>query len=204
MVDVKTPTARIAFAPTLFVPQKRDSGKTQYGCSLLFPKDTDISVLQQAVLEAVEAEWGAKALQMLKDGLIKSPFLDGDGKQGKNKQTGEAHAGFPGHKFIRVTSGADYKPKVFDRARNPVMSVAGCPSGSWGFGVVNPFCWENAENGKGVTFGISLLQVTKVAEGADILGGGGGVNPDDWLETVEDNGNMASKTGGGSASSFFD
>lgn len=204
MADVKTPTARIAFAPTLFKPQTRDNGKIQYGCSLLFPKGSDLKVLQQNVIDAVQAEWGDKALQMLKDGLIKSPFLDGDGAQGKNKQTGEPHAGFPGHTFIRVTSGADYKPKVFDRQRNPVLDVSGCPSGSWGFGVVNAFCWENKENGKGVTFGISLVQVTKIAEGADVLGGGGGVNPDDWLETVADEGPMTGNSGGGSASSYFD
>lgn len=200
--DVKTPKAIVAFAHTLFEPQERDNGKAQYGCSLLFDKSADLSELKKAAAEAAISEWGDKAKQMIKDEIIKTPFLDGDGKQGLSKKTGERHAGFAGRTFIRVISGADYKPKVYDKRRNPVMDKADVPSGSEVFAVVNAFTWENKENGKGISFGISMMQVVKVAEGPEVLGGGGGPDPDKYFEKIEDDDAPATKKGGDAASMF--
>lgn len=201
--DVKTPEAIVAFAHNLFELQVRDNGKKQYGCSLLFKKGTDLSALEAAAVAAAKEEWGDKAVQMIKDEIIKSPFLDGDGKQGLNKTTGERHPGFAGHKFIRCISGEDYKPKVFDRKRNAVYEKGEVPSGSRVLAVVNAFTWENKENGKGVSFGISLVQVLKKAEGDEILGGGGGgPDPDKWLEKIDDEGPVGD-TGGKGAESLF-
>lgn len=202
--DVKTPLARLAFTDGLFKIQTNDMGRKSWNVSLLFPKGADLSALEKAAADAAVEEWGDKAVQMIKDGIIKSPFLDGDGKQGKSKKTGEPHAGFPGTRFIRCTSGEDYRPKVVDRRVLPVTDRDGCPSGSYGYAVVNAFTWENKENGKGVTFGISLVQVSKIAEGADVLGGGGGANPEDHFEKLPDEGDApdATKTGAGAAGLF--
>lgn len=202
--DIKTPPCRLAFTKDLFIPQEKKNGKKQYGGTLLFPKTTDLSALQQLAVDAAVAEWGDKAVQWIKDGLIKNPFLDGDGKQALSKKTGERHAGFAGNTFIRLVSGEEYKPKIYDKKRNPVMSVEGCPSGSQGFGVVNAFTWENDENGKGVSFGVSLVQVVKVAVGDEILGGGGGADPDKYLDVIEDEGDAPAevKTGKGAAGLF--
>lgn len=199
--DVKTPRAIIAFAHNLFEPRERDNGQKSYGCTLLFKKGTDLSALEGLVVDAITQEWGDKAVQMFKDGLIKNPFLDGDGKQGKSKETGEPHKGFPGTTFIRCTSGADFKPKVFDRRRNPVFEKDDCRSGSEVFAVVNAYTWENRENGKGVSFGVSIVQVIKNAEGDEILGGGGGPDPDKFLEVIEDEGEAPAETGGGKGAS---
>lgn len=196
--DAKTPPCIIAFSRDLFKPRDRDNGSKGFGCTLLFDKSTDISVLHGLAVEAAVAEWGEKAKQMIKDEIIKSPFLDGDGKQGKNKETGEPHKGYPGRRFIRCTSGADFKPKVFDRKRNPVYEEAECPSGSQVFAVVNAYTWENKENGKGVSFGVSLVQVVKKAEGDEVLGGGGGgPDPDKWLDKIDDEGEAPASTKGG-------
>jgi len=200
--DTKGPEAIIAFAHNLFEPQERDNGKKQFGCSILYPKGTDINVLKQAAVDAVVAEWGDKAKQWIKDEVIKSPFLDGDGKQAVSKKTGERHVGFAGHTFIRCISGEDYKPKVFDRKRNMIVDKADVPSGSRGIPVVNAFTWENKENGKGVSFGISMLQITRKAEGDEILGGGGGPDPDKFFEKIEDDGPVGD-TGGKGAESLF-
>lgn len=202
--DLKTPEATIAFAHNLFEVQERDNGKAQFGCSLLFKKGTDISALQNLALQAAVEEWGDKAVQWIKDEVIKNPFLDGDGKQAVSKKSGERHAGFAGHTFIRCISGQDYKPKVFDRRRNPVMDKADVPSGSKGFAVINAFTWENKENGKGISFGISMLQVTKVAQGDEVLGGAGGPDPDKFFETLADEGDApeATKSGAGAAGLF--
>lgn len=195
--DVKTPECTIAFAHQMFEPQERKSGKKQYTPTLLFKKGADLSALHTAALEAAVAEWGEKAKQWIKDEVIKNPFLDGDGKQAISKKTGERHAGFAGHTFIRCVSGEDFKPRVFDRRRNPVMDKAGLPSGSKGFAVVNAFTWENEENGKGISFGISMFQVTHVATGDEVLGGGGGPDPDKWFDKIDDTGDAPEQTKGG-------
>ncbi len=168
------------------------------------PKGADKKALEEAVIEAATEEWGDKAIQMIKDGIIKSPFLDGDGKQGKSKKTGEPHKGFPGNWFIRCTSGEDYRPKVVDRNVQPVLSREGCPSGSMGYGMVNAFTWENKENGKGVTFGISAFQVAKVATGDEVLGGGGGVDVESAFEKIADEGAApdSTKSGAGAGGLF--
>lgn len=202
--DAKTPLAIASFTADLFKLRDRDNGTKSYGATFLFPKTTDLSALHNLALAAAKEEWGDKAVQWIKDGVIKSPFLDGDGPQGVSKKTGERHAGYAGHTFIRCTSGADYKPKVFDRKRNPVMDVDGCTSGSHVFAVVNAYTWENEKNGKGISFGVSLVQVVKLAQGDEVLGGGGGPDPDKWLETIDDEGDApaATKSGAGAAGLF--
>jgi len=195
--DIKTPLGIVSYAVDLFKARENDSGQVKYGCTILFAKTTSIAALEAAALAVAKEEWGEKALQWIKDGIIKSPFLDGDGPQGINKKSGERHAGYAGHRFIRASSGSDYKPKVFDAKRNPVMDLDGCTSGSQVYAVVNPFTWENPKNGKGISFGISLVQVAKLATGFDVLGGGGGPDPDKWLETIADEGDAPDATKGG-------
>lgn len=181
--DIKTPECRFAFTRDLFTPRADDKGKKKFTGVFLFAKGADLSELKAAAGKAAIDQWGDKAVQMIKDEIIKTPFLDGDGKQAINKKSGERHAGFAGTTFIRVMSGEEYKPKVVDRNRNPVFDVSGCPSGWYGFAVVNPFTWEDERNGKGVSFGVSAIQVVREGES---LGGGGGVDVDNFFEKLGD------------------
>jgi len=184
--DVKTPPAIISYAHNLFELRKSDEGKESYGATLLFPKTADISAMQNEALAAAVETWGDKAAQWIKDGVIRSPFLDGDGPQALAKKTGERHKGYAGHWFMRCTSGPSYRPKVFNRKKLEVLDKTELTSGSLVFAVVNPFTWDNPKNGKGITFGISLVQIIKPAVGDEILGGGGGgPDPDKWLEKLD-------------------
>lgn len=194
--DVKTPLATASFTGDLFKTRERENGSRGYGVTLIFSKDADISVLEKAALDAAVEEWGEKAKQMIKDGVIKSPFLDGDGKQGKTRD-GDQKPELANSRFIRCTSGADFKPKVFDGRRNPVMEQDGCPSGSKVYAVVNAYTWENSQNGRGISFGVSLVQVAKKAEGSEVLGGSGGPDPDKFFETLEDAGEAPAETKSG-------
>lgn len=198
--DVRAPLAVVAFAHNLFEMNDRK----KFGASLLFKKGADISILENLALSAAKEEWGDKAVQMIKDEIIKTPFLDGDGKQGKSKETGQPHPGFPGTRFIRCVSGEDFKPKVWDRKRNPIYDKADCPSGSEGYAVVNAFTWTNDEGGKGISFGISHFQVVNKAEGDAILGGSGGPAADKFLEVIDDEGDAPAsvKSGEGAAGLF--
>lgn len=192
--DYKVDKAVIAFSQNLFTPQENDYGKKNYNCTLLWPKGQVPKLAEEMVLAVAKAHWGDKAIDMLKNEVIKNPFLDGDGKQGRSKKTGEPHPGFPGKKFIRCSSGEDYKPKVFDRRTNPIFEKDDCRSGSIVIPVINAYSWDNPNQGPGVSFGISLVQVVKNAEGDEILGGTGGPDPDKFLEVIEDTGEEGGDT----------
>lgn len=198
--DVKTPLARLAFAKRLFEIKTNDTGKKSWGCTLLFDKSTDMSTLKNLVVATAREAWGDKAVEMLKNGLIKNPILDGDGKQGLSTKTGERHLGFEGHYFIRTTSGEDHRPKLFDRKKGPIISPEECYSGCYVYAVVNAFTWENEKNGRGVSFGLSMLQVAKDGERL----GGGDLNPDNFFETLEggDDAPSSTKSGAGAAALF--
>jgi hypothetical protein len=183
--DIKTPLARLAY-PNLLKPQKMEDGKEKYNCTLLFPKSADLKVLKDAVLETAERAWPGKARDMLKNGLIKNPFLDGDGPQGLSKKSGARHAGFEGTQFIRCSS--TIKPKLVNRKVEPVISEDEIYPGCYAYAVINAFTWEDPRNGRGVSFGISMLQVAKDGER---LGGGGG-DPSQHFEAIPDDGQAAS------------
>lgn len=200
--DMKTPSlVRLAFTDGLHTLHVDDYGKKNWTCSLLIPKSESLAAYEAAALEAATAEWGDKAKQLFKDKLIKSPFLDGDGPQGKSKKTGEPHAGFPGTVFLRVKSGEEYRPKLVNRKVLPITSKDELYSGCYGYAVVHAFTWENKENGKGITFGISMVQVVK---DGDRLGGGGGGNPEEHFEKIADEGDApkSTQTGAGAAGLF--
>lgn len=185
---------RFAFTQGLFELQTTQSGKKQWNVTILFPKTADLSPLHNLAAEAAKAEWGDKAIQMIKDGIIKSPFLDGDGKQGKSKKTGEPHSGFPGNTFIRCASGEDYRPKIVDSKLLPIVDKADLKSGDYGYAVLNAFTWENRENGKGITFGISMAMKARTGES---LGGGGAGPAEDYFEKIEDEGDAPAETKSG-------
>lgn len=191
--DLKTPLCRLAWADGLFKVKADDFGKNWWTCSLLFPKGDDLVALKKAALQACEAEWPGKASEWLQSGVIKNPFLDGDGKQGRNKN-GEPHAGFPGTKFIRVKSGEEYRPKLVNQKVLPITSQDDLYSGCYGFAVVHAYTWDNEKQGKGVSFGIGMFQKAKDGER---LGGGGGVDVDKWAEKIEDAGDAPAETKGG-------
>jgi hypothetical protein len=190
----KGPLMRISYAWQMFTARE---GK--YGCTLIMPKNGDWSTLQAAVIDVVKNQWSDKGAAKWKAGLIKSPFLDGDSKQAHHKETGELHGGMgPDVQFIRVTSGEKFPPKVFDAPlkrcsvllpNSPYLlfEAEDCPSGSWGYPVLNAYAWNSADSGDGVSFGIDMLHVTKIATGDEILGGsgGGGANPGAFFEAVK-------------------
>lgn len=198
--DLKTPECRIAFANGLFDLREDDFGNKFWTCSLLFGKSIDLSALKAAALEACENEWPGKAVDWIKNGTIYSPFLDGDGPQGKSKKTGEAHNGFPGTTFIRVKSGADYRPKLVNQKVLPITSREELYSGCYGFAVIQAYTWDNIKKGKGVSFGLSMFQKSKDGESL----GGGGVDVDKWAEKIPDEGDApaSTKDGKGAAGLF--
>lgn len=130
--------------------------------------------------------------------------LDAKGETQGRTQEGEPRPELKNSWFIRCSSGEKFKPKVFDRRRNPIYDVTEAPSGSRVLGVVNAYAWENPKNGKGISFGVSIVQVVHKAVGEEILGGGGGPDPDKFLEKLDDEGEApaSTKSGAGAGGLF--
>jgi len=199
--DFKTDLCRVSFAGSLFKPRaQQEGGVEKYGCTLIFPKTCDRSALDAAVKSVLIAQWGDKGIDRAKAGLIKSPFLDGAGKEARNKKTGELHPGFgPDVFFLRVQSVR--QPVLRYKSEHLPATEEEIYSGCYGKAVLNAFAWTNAQNGDGVSFGIQFFQ--KISDG-ERLGGSGGVDAGKWMESVPDEGEApeATRTGAGAGGLF--
>jgi len=199
--DFKTDLCRVSFAGSLFKPRaQQEGGVEKYGCTLIFPKTCDRSALDAAVKSVLIAQWGDKGIDRAKAGLIKSPFLDGAGKEARNKKTGEIHPGFgPDVFFLRVQS--IRQPVLRYRSEHIPATEEEIYSGCYGKAVLNAFAWNNPQNGDGISFGIQFFQ--KISDG-ERLGGSGGVDAAKWLEAVPDEGAApeATRTGAGASGLF--
>lgn len=192
---------RISYAQYCFEPNTTESGKKQFQGTFLFPKTADKSALDKLVLDTLVEEFGGKMggqagiIEAIKAGVIKSPFLDGDGKQGRDKE-GKPKPGYAGHWFIRATSGEEYPPKMLQSVRGQIVPATKTDigSGDYGFPVVGVYTWDNPKNGKGASFGLSMFLKSRAGES---LGGGGGGNPDDYFAPIADEGAAPAETQGG-------
>ncbi len=198
---VKGPLMRLSYAQSLRKGRENDKGVMKFGCTLIIPKaDAEgMKKLQAMVAEVVKGEWGDKGVERFKAGLIKNPILAGDGKEARNKESGDIHPGLGADVvFIRPTS--NEAVKVFNAKVMPASDDE-IVSGYWGYPVLNAYAWHNDQNGDGVSFGISMVQIVKEDEA---LGGtGGGRDPNAFFETVQTEGG-GEVTGGAGAGGMFD
>lgn len=202
---VKAPLARVLFAMNLLKPGKKMNLKDKkendyYDATFGWAKGDDITVLRNMVTEAAVAEWGEKARDMLKNGAIKHPFLDGDGPQGVSKKTGERYKGYEGTIFVRC--GTYQKPGIFDRAAHPTDDPQVAYAGAYAYPVLNAYTWTNEQNGKGVSLGLSLVQFVK--DGDKFGGGAAQADPSKFFESIPDEGGPpAGAQSGQGAAAFF-
>lgn len=198
--DFKTPPCRVSYAQQLFKARSQEDGKPKkFGATLIFSLEHK-AALEAEVAKVIKAQWGPEGFEKAKKGLIKSPFLPGDGKEARSKATGDLHPGMgPDVFFIRVQANEDRPPVIRYKSANIPATEEEVYSGCYGFAVVNAFAWHNPQNGDGVSFGISYFQKTR---DGDRLGGSGGVDVDKYYEKIEDTGD-APDVGGGGAGNLF-
>jgi hypothetical protein len=182
--QISLPIARLAFTESLFKPKESESGKLQYGCTLLYPKDVDLSALRKLVLDVAKMHWGDKAEEKIKNGVLKTPFLDGDSAQGCSKKTGKRHDGFEGHWFIRVTTGAEFPPKIVNQLLDDATKEQ-VYSGCYGIPVVTAYSWDS-KTGSGISIGLTAIQ--KVKEGEKL--NGGAFDPKQHFKVIETDGSL--------------
>lgn len=198
--DFKTPECRLSYASGLYkaTPVNAGDKRLTYRATLIFPKSARPE-LEKHVAEVIKTQWGPAGLERAKKGLVKSPFLDGDGKEARNKSTGDLHPGMgPDVFFIRVSANEERPPHVRWKDPNLQETEANVYSGCFGKAVISAFSWHNDSSGDGVSFGISMFQ--KLREGDRL--GGGTIQPDKWMEAVPDEGPLPETEGAGASGLF--
>lgn len=206
----KTPVGRFSYVQNMFtrVAKKDDAGNptldkngkpvTEQQVTLIFNKSDDRSVFDNALKEVIVGTWGEKAMEQAKAGLIRLPYLAGDGKEARVKtgdKAGEVREGLGADKwFIRVATRLE-APVRFRSQTIPATFGDGddqIKSGDYGFAVLHAYAWENSKNGKGVSFGIDYLQKTRAGE--SLGGSGSAVDVASVYEAVEDSGAAPEET----------
>jgi Protein of unknown function (DUF2815) len=180
VAELKTPECRLSYGASLFKARSvNPGGEEKYGCTLIFQK-SDMAVLVDAVRSVAAKAWPANGADRLKNGLIKSPILMGDGKEARSRESGEIHPGLGADKvFIRPGANLDRPPVVRSTAGGPNIpaTAAEVYSGCYGFAVLSVYPWRHPQSGDGVSFGIMYFQKTR---DGDPLGGGGPADPNKW------------------------
>lgn len=210
--NFRAPDTRLGFDLYLLNPQEKkdNSGKIimkdgvsvkEWGATFIYPNSTPKTVFEKAILEAcVNAKWGSEdeIKKLIGAGLIKSPFLKGDGKEARFKKgdkAGELQPGYgPDVWFIRTNT--RIAPPVRFKDPNIQATKEEVYAGCYGFPVLNAYTWDT-DSGKGVTFGLQYFQ--KLRDGEKLFTGGGGaaVDPNEFFEQIEDTGSAPDETKNG-------
>lgn len=152
---VITPVFRVSF-PRVFKAEAFEDQPAKFSCTLLFPKNADLSEMKKAVHAAKVATWGSDQAEWPKK--LRTPFRDGDEK--------EDLEGYKG--MIYVTVSNKHKPQVVDKNLEPITEesddfYAGCKARA----ALRAFTYDTKGN-KGVTFSLESLQ--KMGEGERFSG----------------------------------
>jgi len=156
-----TPPGRVSY-PNLFkAVDQFDTGTPKFQLTLAWPKGTDMSQFETALLEAAVAKFGATAAPGI---VTKSNALhDGDIDAPDDPN-------MAGYIFVRLNS--IRKPEVVNARRDPILGpespdevYAGCMARA----SINAYAYDKGKGNKGVTFGLNNVQ--KVADGDRIDGG---------------------------------
>lgn len=157
---VRTPMFRLSF-PALFEPKKFKPTdlKSKYSIQMLFAKNIDLSVLNDARKAAMSQKFGENQAKWPKG--IRSPFRDGDTKA--------QWEGYPGHYFI--SAGSEHKPGVigYDAAsKKPteILEQSEIYAGCYGRAEIQAFYYEGST--PGISF--ALLNFQKLKDGSAFSG----------------------------------
>lgn len=160
---VITPEAVLSY-PYLFETQDpmEEGGEAKYGAVFVFLEGADLTALKKSVIEAAKEKWGDKAVGMLRDKKIRSPFRD----DAEDK-------GYPeGSVFITARSKA--RPGVVSIYPDP--NNGGKPTPITDPELIYPGCFVKAsvrafaydvKGNKGVSFNLNNVQKLRDGERLD-------------------------------------
>lgn len=165
---VVTPVARLCFVNFVTPRQsENDDGnkRENYGCTPLFKRKEDLSLIKLACQRFAIQEKGEKGKR------LKNPLRLQDDKV-------DDYDGFvKGAYFMNCTT--KFAPKCIDGQKNEIERSA-VYSGCYARLTLRPYYYENKGN-KGIGLGIAAVQFIRDGEPL----GGGGVDPDDVFDADE-------------------
>lgn len=180
------PSGRLSY-PNLFKPRAMEGepeDKAKYGTSVLLPGNVDLALAQKMVEDAATEKWGAEAF---KKGKIKRPFLRTEEKVEDKELSGK----FP----ILVRCSSKQRPQIVFANGSVCDSEEDVYPGRWARVSVRAYAWEHKANGRGVSFGLSNVQLLDHDERL----AGGKAKAEDEFEPVELSGESGAPQGDASA-----
>lgn len=132
-----TPEFRVSYPHVFKAQSPNPKDKAKFSITMLFPKDTDLSAIKEAIKQAKIAEYGPKE-NWPKD--LQSPVSDGNTHL--EKETGEIKEGYEDHWVIKASSNEDQKPGVVDENVDPIIDPASFYPGCYARAHVLALAWE--------------------------------------------------------------
>jgi len=151
------PAGRLSY-PNLFKARAMDGepeDKAKFSTSILLPPDADLTLAVAWVERIAKEKWGNNI------GKVRKPFL----KHAEKTEDQELAAAFP--VLIRMSS--SQKPNVVFGNGEPCTVPDEVYPGRWARVSVRAYAWEHKANGRGVSFGLSNVQLL---DHDDRIGGG--------------------------------
>lgn len=149
---ILTPEFRVSY-PHIFKPQSiKPTDPPKYSVTMLFPKDSDLSIIKEAMRQAKIAAFGPKKSDWPDD--LESPVNDGDDGQYADKQ------GYAGHWAIKASSNEDNKPGLVNKDVEEIMSQAEFYAGCYARAYVFARVWEYGKK-QGIHFILDHVQKTR-------------------------------------------
>lgn len=148
--QVVTPEFRVSF-PAVFQARAAVEGQEpKFSVVMLFDKKTDLTILKQAVANAIIEKWGAEKTKWPKN--LRLPFRDGSEKD---------YSGYENTTF--VTASSKQRPGLVDQALQDIIDPTEFYGGVYARATVAAFAYDVSGN-KGVSFGLRNLQKTRDGE----------------------------------------
>jgi hypothetical protein len=162
MMQVKLDNVRLAFPSIWEAQQVQGQGKPAFSAQLILPRDhPQLPALEKAVVDVATAQWGAKAMDVLKALKAKDAICVHNGDS-KSEWTG-----FAGNLYVSARNEA--RPLIVDRQRNILVAADGKPyAGCYVNAVVDIWAQDN-QFGRRVNAGLKGLQFA--ADGDAFAGG---------------------------------
>lgn len=151
--NVITPAGRLAY-PHLFsaaLPMgETDSKKARYQCSIVFPKNADLTLLNNLVEETAIAEFGPDYRKKYK---VRKPFL----RTEEHPRIGVEAEEFP----VLIRTNSPTRPQVIRGDKSPVTESEqeDAYAGRWARLSLRTYAYDHPTGGRGVSFGLQNVQL---------------------------------------------
>lgn len=164
LCKVLTPEFRVSYPHVFKAQAPKDSDKLKFSVTMLFPKDSDLTGIKEAIKQAKIAEFGPHKKDWPDD--LESPVSDGDDKKYID-ENGKHKEGYKNHWVIKASCNQDQKPGVVDAEVEPIIDQAQFYAGCYARAHVMATTWEYMKK-QGVMF--ILDHVQKLRDGKAFSG----------------------------------